>query len=425
MNAPPRGRECYVCAAPGGKYCNSCKTRNYCSKACQRVDWRSGHSEMCKQLTADFRDKLLDELMPRKVKEVAAVVCAADVVGAPADEPAVLAAVEAPVPAASASAPAAGPEPAAAVGPALKPAALVKPTASWRGTCAICLHALPLGPAKTKFVECCCGRFCAECSETCLLYDKRCPLCRRLPCSSPAEGLKWLRGHVTDGQAEAQLELGDSYKDGRRGLQRSWKRAFRLYSAAAKQGHAAGMHLTGRCLDLGDGVVKDCKAAFRMHLNAADQGFPEAQCRLGLMMVEGRGTEKSYPAAVEWFQLAANQGQPDALYILGGCYANGEGLVKDFGLALRWLRKAANVGYAGADEAVCEIEAAARAAAAEAASDAPAADAPVVDALDADAPAADAPRRTCRRRTRRRDPRPRRPAHGETTSSRTAHTHLL
>ncbi|KAJ1456796.1 hypothetical protein M885DRAFT_423457, partial [Pelagophyceae sp. CCMP2097] len=330
-------KTCCVCGAQNGKHCAKCKSRHYCGKACQLVDWKRGHNKACKQMAAEFQDRLLDTLMPAKlkVKEEPAIV--ADFVSADDSK-------------------------AAARLPAVGSTVLVKASApngdtpDWRGTCAICLDLLPLDIQGHSFHPCCGKKICMVCSAKCE-YDLRCPLCRAPASRSADEQLRLMQKHADRGNADAQLELGDSYKDGRRGLQRSWKRAFRLYSAAAKQGHAAGMHLTGRCLDLGDGVVKDCKAAFRMHLNAADQGFPEAQCRLGLMMVEGRGTEKSYPAAVEWFQLAANQGQPDALYILGGCYANGEGLVKDFGLALRWLRKAANVGYAGADEAVCEIEA--------------------------------------------------------------------
>ncbi|KAJ1455549.1 hypothetical protein M885DRAFT_565118, partial [Pelagophyceae sp. CCMP2097] len=69
-------KPCCVCAAPDGKHCVKCKSRHYCSKACQLVDWKKGgHKEQCKQLAAKFQDRLLDELMPaKKVKEEPAIV---------------------------------------------------------------------------------------------------------------------------------------------------------------------------------------------------------------------------------------------------------------------------------------------------------------------------------------------------------------
>ncbi|KAJ1456984.1 hypothetical protein M885DRAFT_615898 [Pelagophyceae sp. CCMP2097] len=60
---------CCVCDAPNGKHCTKCKSRHYCSKKCQLIDWKEGgHKEQCKQLAAKFQDRLLDELMPAKLK---------------------------------------------------------------------------------------------------------------------------------------------------------------------------------------------------------------------------------------------------------------------------------------------------------------------------------------------------------------------
>ncbi|KAJ1449331.1 hypothetical protein M885DRAFT_572940 [Pelagophyceae sp. CCMP2097] len=51
MGDPPAAaREpCCVCHAPAGKHCAKCKSRHYCSKACQL-------------------DRLLETLMPAKLK---------------------------------------------------------------------------------------------------------------------------------------------------------------------------------------------------------------------------------------------------------------------------------------------------------------------------------------------------------------------
>ncbi|KAJ1450542.1 hypothetical protein M885DRAFT_621604 [Pelagophyceae sp. CCMP2097] len=68
-------KPCCVCDAHGGKHCTKCKSRHYCSKKCQLVDWNEGgHKEQCRQLTAKFQDRPLDELMPAKVKEETPIV---------------------------------------------------------------------------------------------------------------------------------------------------------------------------------------------------------------------------------------------------------------------------------------------------------------------------------------------------------------
>jgi len=71
MDEPPpaaTSKPCCVCDAPNGKRCTKFKSRHYCGKACQLVDWKSGQKAQCSQLAAEFSDRLLDELMPAKLK---------------------------------------------------------------------------------------------------------------------------------------------------------------------------------------------------------------------------------------------------------------------------------------------------------------------------------------------------------------------
>jgi len=56
---------------------------------------------------------------------------------------------------------------------------------------------------------------------------------------SAAELLSGLLKHVDKGNADAQLQLGDIYRDGQ-GLQKSVKRGLQLYELAAAQGHVRG-----------------------------------------------------------------------------------------------------------------------------------------------------------------------------------------
>ena len=44
---------CQVCKEPSKSQCPSCRTP-YCSKACQRADWKRGHKNECKELTLEF-----------------------------------------------------------------------------------------------------------------------------------------------------------------------------------------------------------------------------------------------------------------------------------------------------------------------------------------------------------------------------------
>jgi hypothetical protein len=326
MAAPPAAAQkpCCVCAAQNGKHCAKCKSRHYCSKKCQVFDWERGHNKECKQLTKEFQDRLLDELMPvKKPKEAPAVV--EDVLLADGSK-ARLSAVR-----------------------AAKTAEAIVPSddaPSWRGTCAICLDALPV--EGQTFYACCCKSICTVCHGKCRQHDERCPLCRTPAPTSAAEVLRQLQKHMDMGNAEAQTMLGDYYNDGDMGLKKDLKRAVQLYEFAAAQGHAEAQSKLGSCYARGQGVEIDLEAAVQWYRRAATQGYPVAQCNLGKMFYNGDGVTQSYDEAVRWFRLAAAQGWADALFNLGVCYANGNGAPQDECEALRLYKRAAALGHADA-----------------------------------------------------------------------------
>jgi len=147
MDEPPpaaTSKPCCVCDAPNGKRCTKFKSRHYCGKACQLVDWKSGQKAQCSQLAAEFSDRLLDELMPAKlkIKEPAIVedVSPADGAMAVPRLSAVLTTTTAVV----------------------KAGALNNDTPDWRGTCAICLDRLPVGGGTESFYDCCCQQLLPE-----------------------------------------------------------------------------------------------------------------------------------------------------------------------------------------------------------------------------------------------------------------------
>ena len=70
---------CHVCREPSKSQCPSCKTR-YCSKACQRADWKNGHKKQCKMLTKEFQRGYAEGGLQPKKKEAPPVVMIPDFV---------------------------------------------------------------------------------------------------------------------------------------------------------------------------------------------------------------------------------------------------------------------------------------------------------------------------------------------------------
>jgi len=330
MDEPPTKaapKPCCVCDEPGGKHCTKCKSRHYCSKACQLVDWyERGHKAACKQLAAEFQDRLLDSLMPDKLKIKEAPAVVEDVSPAAG----LKAAPRAPVVRTAAAA-------------EVNAGALSDVTQKWRrGTCAICLDLLPF--EGQVFLECCCKNICSACSNTCEGYDPRCPLCMTPHYETKAEWVRRLQAHVDTGNAVAQNSLGNAYRTGDMDLEQSIQRAVQLYELAAAQGNLKSQTSLAYCYLSGDGVKMNLKTALMWYRRAAEQGFPQAQFNLGIMFGGGTGVAQSHDEAVRWYRLAAEQGFSHALFHLGICYANGNGVPPNYREALRLIKCAAAEG---------------------------------------------------------------------------------
>jgi TPR repeat protein len=247
-------------------------------------------------MAAEFQDRMLDVLMPAKlkIKEEPAIVD--DVLLADGSKAAArLTAVRTQT---SAVAEAGAPN---------------DDTPDWRGTCAICLDLLPVDGARQTFNTCCCKRLCSGCSDKCEEYDARCPLCRTPAHTSAAESLRRLQKHLDKGNAEAQIMLGDKYRFGDMAVKKNSKRAFEFYERAAAQGHAVAQNLLGSCYGQGDGVKIDDEAAVLWFRRSAEQGYPGAQFNIGCMLRNGRGVAQSHAEAAKWWRLAAGQGRGSAL----------------------------------------------------------------------------------------------------------------
>ncbi|KAJ1456774.1 hypothetical protein M885DRAFT_615939 [Pelagophyceae sp. CCMP2097] len=221
-------------------------------------------------------------------------------------------------------------------------------TPDWRGTCVICLDLLPIEADQQRFYSCCCKRLCTECLNKCLEYDERCPLCREPVPKSAADVVSRLQKRVDEGNADAQVMLGDAYHEGGLGLKKSVKRALPLYEASAAQGNFRGQMQLALSYILGSGVKINLKTAAQWYRRAADQGYPVAQSYLGDMFYHGEGVAQSNEEALKWYRLAAAQGNADALYTLGVYLATGRGVPRDYEEALRCFKRAAAQGLEAA-----------------------------------------------------------------------------
>lgn len=135
---------------------------------------------------------------------------------------------------------------------------------------------------------------------------------------APAASLGALTQRAEAGDAQAQVELGRAYEDGK-------------------------------------GVAQDDVRAVEWFRKSADQGNAEGQNSLGVMYALGRGVPRDREEAVRWYKKSAKQGLAEGIYNVAISYFNGEGLEENTSLAATWMMAAQNRGDAQAAEALKHI----------------------------------------------------------------------
>lgn len=92
-----------------------------------------------------------------------------------------------------------------------------------------------------------------------------------------------------------------------------WEKApLNLVSQAAEQGNAQAQLVLGNMYDQGQGVDQDSDKAAEWIRKAADQDSFLAQLQLGKMYFEGRGVPQDYKEGFGWFMSAVNLGKAGA-----------------------------------------------------------------------------------------------------------------
>jgi TPR repeat protein len=141
------------------------------------------------------------------------------------------------------------------------------------------------------------------------------------------------------GNVPAQIMLGALYSKGG-AVPRDDKMAAVWFEKAATQGNAEAQYQLGNLYENSQ-LPKDYKAAANWYLKSAQQGSAKAQARLGVFYSHGLGVTQNPNEAILWAGKAALQGNADAQYWFGLGYLQGKRAPKNTQLAMGWLAKAA------------------------------------------------------------------------------------
>ena len=315
---------CTICGEKAKLNC-PCETTQYCSVACQKIDWRDrGHRKACKKIR-DERAARAAEAAQADAPTPPKVVFYGPAPRSHADE--IRARIAAEHEAARARREA-NPEP-------------EPESARFGSRCPICLEAWDVNNQEMLRI-CCCLKVCQSCEYKIGLREA-CPLCRLPSDGTDVEQLARLRRHVENDVSEAIAHLAQRYMEGDYasiGVPKSAKKAAKLYKRAVELGNTMAMVGLGRLYERGDGVKMDQKKARQLYQLAADRGNVNGQFNLGSSLrVAGDET-----AAMSYFTLAANRGFIKAWNSIGGLYYN----QCNFEQAKRWWIRAAAAGHEGA-----------------------------------------------------------------------------
>ena len=330
---------CTICGAKSKLPC-PCGTTQYCSVACQKVDWRErGHRKACKKIRDErAAEAARAEAPPSPPKEVfygPAPRSHADEVRAriAAEHEAARARREA------------NPEP-------------EPESARWGSRCPVCFEEWDVNDTRlhSHIRHCCCRLVCSTCSDK-ISDDETCPLCRLKGPKTDAEQLAMIRRHVENEVPDAIAYLASCYERGLLGLVKNEKKAAKIYKRGVELGNVSSMIQLGNLYAHGAGVKeKDEEKAMKLWRRAADRGSALAQAKVSTLFIESDPIE-----AHRWMKLSAQQGYTAAEYLLGQWLLESSHHIEiDFVDSFRdkakhWLARAAAKGHEKAIKALKEL----------------------------------------------------------------------
>ena len=314
---------CTICGEKSKLPC-PCGTTQYCSVACQKIDWRErGHRKACKKIRNERAAEAARAEAPTPPREVfygPAPRSHADEVRAriAAEHEAARARREA------------NPAP-------------VPQSERYGSRCPICFGDWDVNDMSLlcHIRPCCCRLVCSTCSDK-IPDDEPCPLCRTPAPRSDAEELARIRRHVENEVPEAISLLANCYERGRLGLVKNEKKAAKIYKRGVELGNVSSMVQLGTAYAHGAGVKEEDKEkAMKLWRMAADRGSAMAQAKVSSLVIESDPKE-----AVRWMTLSAQQGFTAAESLLGHWRLYGMvGVEMDIEEGKRWLARAAAKGH--------------------------------------------------------------------------------
>jgi TPR repeat protein len=152
----------------------------------------------------------------------------------------------------------------------------------------------------------------------------------------------------------AQYYLADGYASGlfNKGKE-DYDRAFPLFTAASKHGHAESGYRAALCYEFGWGCRKDPAKAVQYYRQSASKNHPGAMTRLGRACLSGDLGLNKYREGLKWLKRATDSADPQynaAPYHLGLLYETGYGddVFQDETYAAQLFTQAADLGHAEA-----------------------------------------------------------------------------
>ena len=157
----------------------------------------------------------------------------------------------------------------------------------------------------------------------------------------------------------AQYYLGDGYFSGVFNKDKpDYDKAFPLFVAASKHGHAEAGYRAALCYEFGWGTSKSYPKAVQFYRNSASKNHPGAATRLGMACLKGdMGLQKSAQRVREgmtWLKRATESADfqyNSAPFEIGLLHLNGYGddVFKDEGYAAQLITQAAELGHVKAN----------------------------------------------------------------------------
>jgi len=161
-----------------------------------------------------------------------------------------------------------------------------------------------------------------------------------------------LQAAAAAGDAEAQLQLGLAYLDGR-GVMRNREQAIGWLEKSAAGNNSKAMFALSEIYDSGNDP-QDEKRSRAYLQQAAEAGNADAQHNLGIRYAGDRYGRPNLPVAIEWMTKAATSGDPESQYVLSKFLQRGEGGRKEAAEALAWLQRSADQGFRAAQQLMGE-----------------------------------------------------------------------